>query len=376
MKKILHVITNLGIGGAERNLLIIANLLKEEYLTEIVVLGNNNLFEKELLKEGMKVHCLGINSLFSFIKGIREFKKIEDSFKPDIIMSWLYHADFFTSIYKILINRNIYLIWNIRALNLKNEKLPTKMISYINGVLSQFVNRIIFNSNNAKTSHASIGYQISNAEYIPNGIDTEKFRFNSKKRRRIRKALSIADNIFLVGVMGRYHKVKGIEFLLKGYKDFSINYRNTRLLLVGNGFDKSNKELSKLILDYSLKNEVILAGSRDRPENYYSAFDVFVSSSLSEGFPNTLAEAVSTEITVISTNVGDSNMINTNKDFLINPSSYGEISSALKLAYELSDIQKSAMNLIARENLLLNFSMNTLKKNYLKLLDSSFEITN
>jgi hypothetical protein len=116
--KIIHIITRLGDGGAEHTLFKICKYDKNNKHIVISLKGPGKYF-KLLKKLGIKVYCLNLN-FFSIYKFFFLIKLLR-SLKPDLVQTWLVHADFIGSIAARLAGiKNI--IWNIRYSNLKLRK--------------------------------------------------------------------------------------------------------------------------------------------------------------------------------------------------------------------------------------------------------------
>ena len=81
--------------------------------------------------------------------------------------------------------------------------------------------------------------------------------------------------------------------------------------------DKKNSILIEKIKKYNIQNKVVLLGKRDDVFHIYKLFDIFVLTSLSEGFLNVLAEAMINKNICLSTNVGDTNIILNDNKFII-----------------------------------------------------------
>ena len=125
-------------------------------------------------------------------------------------------------------------------------------------------------------------------EVLPNGFHTEKFVFSQSNRGEIRKKLNIEDK-YIVGHIGRINEQKNQEYLLKVFEKIAPRRENAVLLLVGTGPD--DEKINKLISVHPYKNRIIKYGETNNPIAFYSAMDVLVFPSRSEGLPVVLLEA-------------------------------------------------------------------------------------
>lgn len=123
---------------------------------------------------------------------------------------------------------------------------------------------------------------------IPNSIEVDKFRFQEEDRRRIREQYNITDEYVICNV-GRLSEVKNQTFLIDVLFEISKRDNKVKLMLVGNGEkEQALKEKAKML---GLSDKVIFTGMVNDMQQYYSASDLFVFPSLSEGFGIVLLEA-------------------------------------------------------------------------------------
>lgn len=132
-------------------------------------------------------------------------------------------------------------------------------------------------------------YGKQNFEIINNGIDTNKFSYNPKKRKQIRKKLNIQSDQFVVGHIGNFVEVKNHEFVIEIFKEMLKIEPSSLLLLVGDG--RLKVHIQDMVNKYNLSNNVKFTGLVENPEDYLQAMDAFVFPSFYEGFPVTLVEA-------------------------------------------------------------------------------------
>lgn len=151
---------------------------------------------------------------------------------------------------------------------------------------------------------------------IPTGVDIGLFKPVDKEKMREKYKFEKKDKIILY--VGRFEKEKRLDLLLKSFKEIKKEIMNCKLVLVGDGREKSN--LKNFAKDLGL-NDVIFMGMLEHgkiPEIMNCA-DVFVLCSLYEGSPTVVKEALACGTPVVSTNVGDVSecVINSETGYLV-----------------------------------------------------------
>ncbi len=148
--------------------------------------------------------------------------------------------------------------------------------------------------------------------YIPNGVDTEKFRpldsgsaleaRPSDMRKRLRSQLGLPPNPVLVGTVGRLDPVKDFPTLMKGFRQIKDHFSGAKLVIVGDGPVRSN--LSHLGEELGLDSSLIWLGERNDIPELLRSFDIFVQTSIFEGMSNTILEAMASSLPIIATDTG------------------------------------------------------------------------
>ncbi len=136
---------------------------------------------------------------------------------------------------------------------------------------------------------------------ILNGIDVQRFR-PSPPNRQLQQELGIRETDRVIGIVARLVPVKNHEVLFSSFAMLCSMRPNLRLLVVGDG--PLRRELEKRAQALGISNRVVFAGNQRDIPGYLSLMDVFVLSSISEGLPLTLLEAMAAGIPVVCTRVG------------------------------------------------------------------------
>lgn len=288
-KKVLHVIGNLEIGGAEIVAMNYYRLIdREKYEFHYLVYSSKKgYYEDEVTALGGKVIHLNYSysKLLSFS---RKFLKLIKKEKYDIIHS---HMLFNNGIVLKLANVANIPMRISHSHSTRNKVKETKILKLYEIVMRKIINENATHFLSCSTQAGEFLYgrkkYIKNGIMIPNGIDTQKFQFNEQKRKDIRKKHMIDDDVVLLGAVGHLESVKNHQYLL----DLIYELRESKynLLLVGDG--SKYTELINKSKRLGIENQIILTGNVSNVEEYLSAMDLFLFPSLYEGFGISVIEA-------------------------------------------------------------------------------------
>ena len=356
-KKVLHIISSLGQGGAERQLVELVKHNKNHAICQLI---SGGVYEQELKKEKIIIFDLKLKKSIFDIFGFYRLYKIIKDYKPDIINTWMYHSCLLEVVLRKIIFNNIPLVWGLRCSNMKTSYYSRILKIVINGCkyFSNTPNIIINNSVAGMNFHKSIGFKNNNI-IIFNGIDTKKFSLNNQFRNEFRNKFNIAKDAKVLLCVGRVDPMKDHDTLLEAFKKIKKNFSSSVLILAGLGTENINKT-----------NGLISLGACQYIDHVYSACDIIISSSaFGEGFSNALAEGMSSSLIPIATDVGDAKHIIGNTGIIINPKNVPELYNAIKELLELDEQDFSTNKILAKNRINNNF-------NQLKMLDSYDEVYN
>ncbi len=136
---------------------------------------------------------------------------------------------------------------------------------------------------------------------IPLGLDLSVFADHASRRARFRDELGIDEETILVGIVGRLTEIKNHQMFLNSVarlKDQSA----LQFVVIGDG--ALRQKLEEQARSLGLREKVIFAGSRKDPEYFYPALDIVALTSLNEGTPLTLIEAMANARPIVATSVG------------------------------------------------------------------------
>lgn len=320
---ILHIITGLKRSGAENVLFRLAKKLTN-FRHAVICLSEQepNDLTDDLKALGIDVFHLGIKPKrpFSLLK-CYSIRSLIRSLKPDIIQTWMYHADVIGGLMaKLSCKKPI--IWNIRNGTFAPPNRPSKNIPIIVRVaafLSRFIPHTMLScAQNAIQFHQSIGYSTVPFIHIPNGIDCDRFTISATKRDDFRKKINVSNTTPCVGLVARWHSQKDIPTFLKACHYIHQNNQNIHFVLVGHNLDNTNNDLCHLVNTYpGLSNKLTLMGSYNDMPTIMNGIDILcVTSAFGEGFPNVIGEAMACGTPCVTTDVGDAAIIVNDNEYI------------------------------------------------------------
>ena len=330
--RIVHIITGLGDGGAEHILFKICKYDRKNTHFVISLRGPGKYYLL-LNKIGIRVFCLNlkffsINKFFYLIKLLRLLK-------PDVVQTWLVHADLIGGIAARLAGFN-KILWNIRYSNIEfgKAKLTTILIIRILSFLSYIVPKYIVTvSLKAQEIYEKIGYNKKIFKFIPNGYDLSVLRIYKKKKIITEKKIKIKKRLPIIGNVARYDPQKDHLNLLNALSLLKSKNVNFRCMLLGYNINKKNKNLVSNIKKLKLTNHITLLGQSDNITKMMNTFDIHVlSSSYGEGFPNVVAESMACGTPSIVTDVGDAAYVVGKTGWVVPPNNSSKLAIAIQKA--------------------------------------------
>ncbi|MHA1272224.1 MAG: glycosyltransferase [Promethearchaeota archaeon] len=299
-KKILFLIPSLELGGgAER---AAANLsLKLSKFHEINILTFHDPKNKYFFNGNYYTFKENYNTWKKILRPLKIYKIVKE-ISPDLMISFMDHVNLIVILVKYLFRLKIPLIISVRG----NPQLAyAKKKSYI-----KFLIRFFYNFKGVDTivtvSKGIENILVKNYNINPkklktiyNGIDLVEINQKKKEKIKILPELFKKDQSIKFISMGRLSKEKGQVYLLKAFNKIKNELSDAKLFMIGDGILK--KELVNMINTNNLKNHVFLLGLRKNPYKYLHRASIFILSSLHEGFPMSILEAMACGLPIIST---------------------------------------------------------------------------
>lgn len=367
-KKILHVIPNLNIGGAEGQLVKVC-VNDMDVIHTIVILGSgiSENSRKICFDANVNLYSLNITGILSLIFGMFKLVKIINKENPIIVQTWMYHADLYVGILVKILLPNIKIYWNVRsgAPNRKFLGFRTYATIKVSALVSCIVpDYIVYNSYNGAKQHEKLGYARRKRKVIPNGVDFPSPPLLVDRRMKLAAGDSERDT-FCIGHMSRNHPIKNLDSLLRLVARFKKIF-NVKLLLGGADYCENNQELRLILKRYGIEESVELLGKIINLEDFYSKIDIFILNSYSEGFPNVLLEAMSHSIPCVSSDVIDKRILSNGAGWLVEVGNDDLLFNlVVKIREEWGSLKKWELRKsMAYEHVYKNYQIKSSVKNY------------
>ncbi len=381
-KRVLFVITQSELGGAQRFLINFAKNLNKEKYELAVALGEDGGSEiiPFLKKDEVPViklkHARRIISPFQDLLAVLELRNIIKKFQPDILFLnssktsvWGPLAVYFPPAFRPA-PKIIYRIggWSF------NDPQPA-FIKWLWIILEKIFARYkdIIIVNNLHDFEQAKRLKIKpkdKIELVYNGIDLKSLDFFEKNEAKIKlfeklpsKPGRFLKADFIVGTIANFYKTKGLEYLIDSARILNARYdtQNTVFIIIGGGSLKESLELK--VKNLKLENTVFFAEKIPDAYQYLKAFDVFVLPSVKEGFPWTVFEAMAAKLPVIATRVGAVPEIIEDKKngMLVKPAQPEQIAEKIQNLLN-NDHLRQEMGIQAHQTILFKFPLDKMVK--------------
>lgn len=367
--KILHVTTGLSNGGAEAVLFRLTTS-DDQNTHQVISLMNKDFYGERLISAGIHVYTLDMPRGRLTIHGIIALYRLVRSIKPDVVQTWMYHADLVGGVVARFAGaKNV--VWGIRGpFDRQRTALQTRITIYLCAFLSKWIPcAIVSNSEHATVVHVQAGYSSDKLANIPNGYPLDQFRPNETARDELLHELNLNYGVVLVGMVARFDPYKDHENLFGALLALAGKGLQVTCLLVGSGMSKTNQSLAHLLEKYGVEGMVRLIGPRDDVPKIMAALDLHILSSAAESFPNVLAEAMACGTPCVTTNVGDAALIVGDTGWVVPHSDSEALADAIQEALNVMkdsarwNIRKKA----SQKRVTDNFSLERMIKSYAKV---------
>jgi glycosyltransferase involved in cell wall biosynthesis len=342
INRVLHIITDLGQGGAEAVLYRLIGATSDGFEHAVVSLHQEGVHGQPLRDRGISVAALGMPRGLVSIEGLRRLRRITAEFRPHVVQTRLDHANLVGGVMARFAGAPP-VIWAVHSTDLGplRTSWKTRIVRRLCARLSYTVPRaIVSDARSGAALHEKIGFSASKLIVVRNGIDPMSFRPDDDARERTRRLWGVARDEVLIGCVARWDPLKDHENLVRAAKLLADRGLAFRCVLVGRGMSAENRELQRMIERWAVADRLILAGASSEVPAVMNALDLHVLPSRSESLPVAVMEAMACGTPCVVTDVGDARHIVGDTGWVARPQDFGALADAIEAA--LVDYQRGA----------------------------------
>lgn len=370
---VLHIITGLNTGGAERSLYnILAGGVGRAFRSKVVSLTDEGTFGARIRAIGIPVSTLEIHRGASSASAFVRLRRVTRNFRPGLIQGWMYHGNVAAWAARSFSPIKPGLVWNIRhsLYGLDNEKWMTRQVIRANRLLSSTPDAILYNSVLSRQQHEAFGFSRKRGHIIPNGFDLARGVASLEKSNAIRHELDIPENAFVVGHVARLHPMKNHAGFLRAAVEVGREIDTVHFLLCGRDVVSENERLVSIVPS-EMRVRFHFLGERNDIPNLMSAMDVFCSSSSwGEAFPNVLGEAMAMGVPCVATDVGDSREIVGSTGLVVPADDERSLANALQRLLVMFSEERRALGRGARFRIMSSYALDEVVSQYTRLYEA------
>jgi len=363
-ESILLVISGLGTGGAERQLVDLAIALKSAGRTvRVLSLTPGGRYVAILENAGVEVKTLKfgrgrVPGIAAMPQALQAFQFILHA-RPRAMICFLHHANILGRIAGRLTGCPTIIS------SFRSGELPSRVRVILERATCSFDTFSTFNSEAAASLLHRNGLVDQNkVRVIYNSFPTDRLP-SLEKREQLRQHAKISPQEFVWLSVGRLHEVKNYPAALHALAGQGDHSRPWRYLVAGEGSER--EELVRIAGDLGISERVEFLGERRDVADLLALADGFILTSRSEGLPNALIEALASGLPIVATAVGGVPELlqGTPNSILVEHGSPHELASAVRRVMSTADER------VLNEGVLRRFRSDIILDQWLALIDSA-----
>lgn len=352
MRHIAIFVKNLSSGGAEKQSVLLAKALSENYYVHYIILNGSKIHQKylEMLNEDNRIdvayfignHILRFKQFLNYLKE----KKIE------AIFSYLTAANAYACAASMFHKMKVYT-------GIRNAMLPKHKLLVDRILTNIFATKTIANCYSGKAYFSANGFKKQKIEVIPNCIEYIK----PYQNKEISQCLHII-------TVGRFVKQKDYETAIKTLAEVKKRGGNIHFDIVGYG--KLESEIRKWVEQYQIDDITTIYINPDNIAELLDKADLYLSTSLFEGTSNSIMEGMNANLPIICTNVGDNTYLVKDKQngYLTEIGNVDQLASSIYTLLNNNELRKR-MGILSKQYLNAHYSVCGFRQAYINILENT-----
>lgn len=297
--RVLHVVPDLGVGGAERHVAtLMPRLDPQHFVPSVICIGQPGALFDDLRSTGIPVRAMRFGkrqALPALLGLISEFRRN----RPDVVLVRGYNAEMLGRIAAWITRVPVSVVW----VHNDGDIEPRGRVRIVADAILDRVTDAYFGVAQRQRDYIvnELGRPAEKVTIIHNGVDPAAF--DQHRDRSVARDLGVADSEPLVGIIAALRPEKDHQLFLAAAAQVRARIPNARFLIVGDG--PMRDRLHELAAAHHLDDAVIFTGARSDVPAVLRSLDLFVLCSYSiECFPMALLEAMACAVPAVCTDVG------------------------------------------------------------------------
>ena len=299
---VVYFIGEIGLGGSEIQLSLLLKYINKKTIKPHVVVFNKSAYgdlKNRLTESGVVLHYIP-DSIRSVPKRMIFLYRLLLKIKPQVIHSWSIHDNIYAGIIgRLLKVPSTFgsVRGSLHGSTFIQSTLLMKLVSLI------WVDKIVVNALSIKKELIATGIPLKRIIFLPNCVEIDQISFPDKRN----NILEDKDKELIVCTIGNLRKNKNHLFFVKIMDSLIKSGANVKGWIVGQPVpDEPQLEnvIREKIHSMGLDDKIILLGFQNNTTELLKKSSIYVFTSLSEGTPNTILEAMASGLPVISSDVG------------------------------------------------------------------------
>ena len=368
-KRILFLIRALSIGGAERQIVELANALGAEgFAVGLATFYDDGPLEAAIDRARVGRHGLGKTGRWDLVRPIWRLVRLLRRERPDILYAFLPAQTVLAALLQPFVPAT-RLVFALRSsLDYRRTDWLQRLVHALEARLARRARLVIANSEAGRRAALARGIAEDRVIVIGNLIDTERFAPDAEAGTRQRAAWGIDPAEPLIGMTARLDPMKGHPTFLAAAALLRAKRPEARFVLIGDGPAAYAGTLREAARRLGLDGALLWTGEIGDMRAAYNALDLAtLSSDEGEGFPNAVAEAMACGVPVVATATGDTARIVGPGGLVVPPRDPMALAAAWA---QLLDSDSAALGRLARRHILGAFDRREVLAHNVRVLAS------
>ncbi len=351
--RVMFLSTSMGMGGADKQLLSAAQLMHAQghdvCIVSLTELGPMGL---EARSQGIRTESLDMRRGVPDPRGLIRLIRLVRAWKPDVLHSHMVHANLMARAVRLFARvpvmvSTIHNIYEGGPLWMAAYRISNGLVDHMTIISEAAANRFV----NERIVPREL------LTFVPNGVDTERFRQVAPgTREALRSSIGVNDRFVWLAV-GRFEIAKDYPNMLHAFAQVCQRHPKAVLLLVGHGSLQQDTEL--LAQSLGLSDRIHFLGVRSDVPEVMAAADGYVMSSAWEGMPIALLEAAAAGLPIVATRVGGNHEVvrDGESGFLVPPRDHEALGQAMLRLMEQAPERRRDMGECGREHVRVHYGL-------------------